>query len=94
MGAADLLRDKGMDWELLQSQIDERGFAVMPGVITSKSCEEIAALYSCDDLFRSRIDMSRPRLWSRGVQILQTPLTTGNSTDSRDPLSSPGTTRK
>jgi hypothetical protein len=58
MGAVNPLRDKGIDWESLQSQLDERGFAVMPGALTAKSCEEIAALYSHDELFRNRIEMS------------------------------------
>ncbi len=55
----DPFSDKGIDWKAFQSQLDERGFAVMPGVLTAKTCEEITALYSHDQLFRARIEMSR-----------------------------------
>ncbi|MGH7844836.1 MAG: 2OG-Fe(II) oxygenase, partial [Candidatus Binatia bacterium] len=48
-----------IDWEQVRSHLDERGFAVMSGVLTEKHCDEIAALYADDHRFRSRIDMSR-----------------------------------
>lgn len=52
-------RERGIDWEPLRSRLDERGFAVIPGVLTAKNCDEIAAFYSDDERFRTRIDMSR-----------------------------------
>lgn len=48
-----------IDWTRVWSDLDERGFAVMPGVLTKKNCDEIVALYGDDRRFRSQIDMSR-----------------------------------
>lgn len=59
MEAIPLFNDGRVNWVSLQSQLDERGFAVMPGVLTTKSCQDIAALYSHDELFRTRIEMAK-----------------------------------
>jgi len=53
------IRDREIDWGSARSQIDERGFALTPGVLTKKTCKEIAAYYADDHRFRSRIEMSR-----------------------------------
>ena len=48
-----------IEWEKVLSQLDERGFALLSGVLAKKTCEAIAAGYFDDGQFRSRIDMSR-----------------------------------
>jgi hypothetical protein len=48
-----------IDWERALTQLDERGFALLPGVLDEKTCEAIAAGYADDGQFHSRIDMSR-----------------------------------
>jgi hypothetical protein len=48
-----------IEWEKVLSQLDERGFALLSGVLAKKTCEAIAAYYADNDQFRSRIDMSR-----------------------------------
>jgi hypothetical protein len=48
-----------IDWDGARSPLDERGFALIPGVLTKKNCEEIAGYYDDEQRFRSRIDMSR-----------------------------------
>jgi hypothetical protein len=48
-----------IDWERARSQLDERGFAVIPTVLAQKTCEEIAAVYFDDRRFRTRIEMAR-----------------------------------
>jgi hypothetical protein len=48
-----------VDWENALAQLDERGFALLAGVLDQKNCEAIAASYADDGRFRSRIDMSR-----------------------------------
>jgi len=48
-----------IDWEQARVRLDERGFALIPGVLAKKTCEEIAAYYADDQRFRSRIEMSR-----------------------------------
>jgi uncharacterized protein len=51
--------EHAIDWQSTRSQLDERGFALICGVLTKKACEEIAAYYADDHRFRSRIEMSR-----------------------------------
>ena len=53
------IREREIDWGSARSQIDERGFALIPSVLTKKTCEEITAYYADDQCFRSRIEMSR-----------------------------------
>jgi uncharacterized protein len=53
------IREYEIDWERTRSQLDDRGFALISGVLPKKSCEEIAAYYADDHRFRSRIEMSR-----------------------------------
>jgi hypothetical protein len=53
------IREHEIDWGSARSQLDDRGFALIPGVLTEKTCEEIAAYYADDHRFRARIEMSR-----------------------------------
>ena len=53
------IAEHGIDWEDLRSQLDERGFVSITGMLTRKTCESIAGFYTDDHRFRSRIDMSR-----------------------------------
>lgn len=39
--------------------LDERGFAIIPSLLTAQECAEVAALYDDARLFRSRVIMSR-----------------------------------
>jgi hypothetical protein len=47
------------DWRALESELDTRGCAVLKRLLGAAECEEIAELYVRDDLFRSRVVMSR-----------------------------------
>lgn len=51
--------ERAIDWEDSRSQLDERGFVLIPGVLATTTCDEIAGYYTDDHRFRSRIDMSR-----------------------------------
>jgi hypothetical protein len=48
-----------IDWEQTLAQLDERGFALLTGVLAEETCEAITAGYDDDQQFRSRIDMAR-----------------------------------
>jgi hypothetical protein len=48
-----------IDWKQALHQLDERGFALLPALLTREACDEIAAGYGDDEQFRSRIEMSR-----------------------------------
>jgi uncharacterized protein len=51
--------ERDRDWEEARSQLDERGFVLIPGVLTKNVCQEIVGFYAEDRRFRSRIEMSR-----------------------------------
>ncbi len=57
--AAMKKRIDALDWERIGRDLDSEGHASIPGLLTAEECEAIAALYARDDLFRSRIVMSR-----------------------------------
>ncbi|MDE2052561.1 MAG: 2OG-Fe(II) oxygenase, partial [Gammaproteobacteria bacterium] len=48
-----------IDWSAVAAQLDSRGCALLPGLLSPASCRELAALYSDDSRFRSRVVMSR-----------------------------------
>ena len=52
-------RVEKFDWRQISNQLDERGYGLLQGVLTSEECDELAALYSDDQRFRSRIVMER-----------------------------------
>jgi hypothetical protein len=52
-------RQHEIDWDRVHLPLDERGFALIPSVLTKKSCEEVTGYYDDEERFRSRIDMSR-----------------------------------
>ena len=59
MDAAAPIREDVIDWERARSHLDERGFVLIPGVLSKPTCEEIAGYYADERRFRSRIEMSR-----------------------------------
>ena len=48
-----------IDWTAAATQLDSRGCAVLPSLLAPTSCRELAALYSDDGRFRSRVVMNR-----------------------------------
>ncbi|WP_433929886.1 2OG-Fe(II) oxygenase [Sorangium cellulosum] len=52
-------RVASVDWARVSQELDAQGCAVVEGLITRAECGEIAALYARDELFRSRVVMSR-----------------------------------
>ena len=47
------------DWVRIASELDAQGNAVMEQLLSAEQCQEIASLYPHDDLFRSRVVMTR-----------------------------------
>jgi uncharacterized protein len=47
------------DWERISQELDEYGNAILPGILTSEECGALAALYTDDKHFRSRVVMER-----------------------------------
>jgi hypothetical protein len=48
-----------VDWSRVEAELDARGFALIPQVLSPSECVDMANLYPDDNLFRSRIVMAR-----------------------------------
>lgn len=48
-----------VDWQRAGDDLASKGYAVMPRLISPEQCSEIAAMYSDDQYFRTRILMAR-----------------------------------
>lgn len=48
-----------LDWARVQQDLDEQGSAVIQGLLSPQECAALAGLYGRDEIFRSRIVMSR-----------------------------------
>ena len=47
------------DWARISAELDETGWALLPGLLAEADCDRIAALYDREDGFRSRVVMAR-----------------------------------
>ncbi|HET8888012.1 MAG TPA: 2OG-Fe(II) oxygenase [Candidatus Angelobacter sp.] len=54
-------RVESLDWQRIAASLNECGWARTEEVLTAQECEELRALYSNEDLFRSRVVMARHR---------------------------------
>jgi hypothetical protein len=62
-----------LDWDGLQRQLDERGFAISERVLRRGECAELADLFE-SDRFRSTIDMARHRFGAGRYRYFARPL--------------------
>jgi hypothetical protein len=53
------IREPAIDWQWACARLDERGFALLPGVLAKTICQKIAAYYAEEHRFRARIEMAR-----------------------------------
>jgi uncharacterized protein len=47
------------DWRRIATELDEQGWALLPGLMDDAGCDGIAGLYDRDQAFRSRVVMAR-----------------------------------
>jgi len=47
------------DWRRIAAELDEQGWAVLPGLLNSEDSQHVAALYDREEGFRSRVVMAR-----------------------------------
>jgi hypothetical protein len=66
--------DRPVDWARLEADLDAKGFAVMPQLLTPGACREIAAMYDDDRRFRTRIVMARHGFGSGEYKYFAYPL--------------------
>jgi hypothetical protein len=63
-----------MDVATLEASLDAQGFAPLPQVLTPDDCAALAALYSDEARFRSRVDMQRLRFGIGEYKYFAAPL--------------------
>jgi len=61
-------------WSELLAGLDERGYAVIPGLINERNCSDVAALYADEAAFRSRVVMARHNFGRGEYKYLRYPL--------------------
>jgi uncharacterized protein len=47
------------DWTRIGAELDEQGWAILPGLVSDSGCDALARIYDQDGLFRSRVVMAR-----------------------------------
>jgi uncharacterized protein len=62
------------DWEGIGAALDQDGYAVLPGLLDPRQCDDLAALYKLRELFRSRVVMARHGFGSGEYKYFAYPL--------------------
>ena len=52
---------ENIDWEKVTEDMHQNGYAIIPGLIDNKSCEELKAGYEKAGAYRKRVIMERHR---------------------------------
>jgi len=65
---------ESLDWQAIERSLDADGFARLPALMAPDQCGELAALYTDDGRFRSRIDMARFRFGVGEYKYFASPL--------------------
>src|SRR4030088_1469359 len=63
-----------LGWPDLLTGLDERGYAVLPGLLGERECRSVAALYPDEAAFRSRVIMARHNFGRGEYKYLRYPL--------------------
>lgn len=54
-----IVKSEAYDWMSIGRSLDAHGNAVLPGLLTAKQCDDLAALYPQEEGYRTRIVMAR-----------------------------------
>jgi len=63
-----------LNWPDLLAGLDERGYAVLPGLFGERECKSVAGLYADEAVFRSRVVMARHNFGRGEYKYLRYPL--------------------
>jgi hypothetical protein len=67
-------RVEDLDWSQIGRDLDERGYALTPQILSEDECEKLKGLFGEENRFRSVIDMRRHRFGSGVYKYLDNPL--------------------
>ena len=73
-GGVSAARLARLDWPAIARQLDERGHAVTPTLLTAAECRAVAAMWNDTGRFRSHIDMARHRFGEGEYRYFAEPL--------------------
>lgn len=68
------LGSQHFDWKLMNQNLDQHGFALLPKMLTRAQCAELVDMYAIQDLYRSRIVMQRHGFGRGEYQYFKYPL--------------------
>jgi hypothetical protein len=63
-----------IDWQRVEIELDERGYATVPDLLPARECAALVALYARDEAFRSRVVMQRHAFGRGEYKYLRYPL--------------------
>ena len=67
-------RVENLDWESIQSELDEQGFAKLPAILTKEECEFFMEMYGEEESYRTTINMTRYRFGNGEYKYFSYPL--------------------
>ena len=67
-------RVEDLDWSQIARDLDEKGYAVTPRILSEDECDELKGLFGEEDRFRNVIDMRRLRFGSGVYKYFDNPL--------------------
>ncbi|MFJ7728768.1 2OG-Fe(II) oxygenase [Neobacillus sp. NPDC097160] len=67
-------RVQSLDWEAIQQELDDQGFAKLGPILTKAECESIMELYNDEQSYRTTINMARYRFGSGEYKYFSYPL--------------------
>jgi uncharacterized protein len=67
-------RVEDLDWSRIGRDLDERGYAITPRVLSEDECDELKGLFGEENRFRTTVDMRRVRFGSGVYRYFDNPL--------------------
>jgi hypothetical protein len=67
-------RVEELDWSRIGRDLDERGYASTPRILSEDECDDLKGLFGEEDRFRNVIDMRRLRFGSGVYKYFDNPL--------------------
>ncbi|MFK9094548.1 2OG-Fe(II) oxygenase [Bacillus salipaludis] len=67
-------RVQSLDWEAIQQELDDQGFAKLAPILTKAECKSVMELYNDEQSYRTTINMARYRFGSGEYKYFSYPL--------------------
>ena len=67
---------ESIEWGVQYASLDEKGYTIIPGVLSQQECQQLASLYPNNQLYRATINMQRYRFGKGEYKYFYYPLPT------------------